>query len=329
MLAPLKMFLPHYQRKHVKDDTANGSQDAVPFWDEDFESYYEGLAPDEKVSFDSSLKNSLVEISKFAPLMRSNRAELDRTFRKMFKDLSGIVRVLKSNRDNYPDNWMDIDDLLGENPEVDDDDIDQLVLHDGMPTAWVLPQELLHKIILCRTRSERESLILKNKAAIELQCIDVLDGVTGDIWEIGQDELKDVTLLARRAIEAHQQGHFEASQSLATVIIDSILRYFHSTTLRHDSKKFAGKFDSESIMLTSYLVFAPLYAAHFPFWREEGDDPKAYPYNRHVSVHAASTAQYSQLHALIAIMNMTSLILFTEIFADVDKKLILMSVPKQ
>lgn len=301
----------------------NNDLTGVPLWKQDPEAYLQNLSPEEQDELGKNMRKFFTELP---AIMAPFQVSIDRNFGKLSEVLanaSGFLRDVNKNHDYCPENWKNVGTLLRENEHLNDEEIDEVVVRDGIPTAWVIPQDLLHQMLLCRDKQERCHLLQKNKTLIIQRCSDLLDGVTGEVWEIGQDEFDDITVLAKKAVKAYQSGHFEASQSLATSVIDTLLRYFHGTTLNNDRKSFKATLDVESTRLASYIVFGPLYTAYAPFWRDQGHVPEDYPYNRNVSTHAASTSQYSKLHALFAVMNMTAIVIFTGVFGDVDVDLIL------
>ena len=116
--------------------------------------------------------------------------------------------------------------------------------------------------------------------------------------------------LARRAVEAYQDGHHEAAQALAVSVCDT---YFKRFLAGKSYKKMAAAISMDAANTGSIAVaFNVLYALvpGVPFlteWRPEGTTETPTKFSRHVSIHFANVEQMTKPNATLAIMFMTSL----------------------
>lgn len=250
-----------------------------------------GIQIADMVTVTDQLRRTGEEIS--AGLMSSLEPILDlsdfvSTFTSLFADLGAALKQ------TYPQNWWGVDNLS----EVD---FDTLVLKEGLPLAWVVPEHLLKRIIKAETGVQRRRLLYDSRTSITRTCRGELDHVTSRPG-------REAVYFASAAVSAFESGHVEAAQALAAAQLDSLGLRFFPRWKRQVSKN--GRPDLEEMPLSDALVLGGIWGAHLEF--RPGD---AIPrqFSRHASAHGVSFRQYSKRNALIATMHVVALIRWLEI----------------
>ena len=194
----------------------------------------------------------------------------------------------------YPPNWHGID-------RPTRDDLDSLVLIEGIPLCWVPPGEVVEKLLAAPTSQARRDIIGRTSARILEACEESLDHVTSRVG------LRYVRF-ARASLTAVRDGYREAGQSLAVNTLDTLVSRYGLRPPGENAKPDIGSMD-----IKTALVLGGLWSTYFSY---RGDSPTAVaptPLRRHATAHAVSPQQYNLRNATLAVMHLISLLRWLEI----------------
>jgi len=165
--------------------------------------------------------------------------------------------------------------------------------------VWAPRAEIVEEILAAPDRETREQVLIVNSRHIVADCRAAV--------VIVAPELQDVIKLLQRSYDAYDDGHPEAAQALATCVLDSMLEQ----VLAAGTGKILGVIkyelrDTETKQMTAMVLRDTLAACQSALkakgsWEQEPDG-----YVRNASIHAASTAGYTQVNAIKAILLATS-----------------------
>ena len=174
-----------------------------------------------------------------------------------------------------------------------------LAANEQLCLVWAARAEIVEEIVAAPDREEREKVLLAHGGRIVDDCRAAVVVVT--------PELQDVVKLLQRAYHAHDAGHHESAQALATCVLDSMLEQ----VLAAGEGKILGVIkgelrETETKQMTAMVLRDTLAACQSALktkgtWGQEPDG-----YLRNASVHAASTSVYTPVNALKAILLATS-----------------------
>jgi hypothetical protein len=185
-----------------------------------------------------------------------------------------------------------------------------IVGDDGIPIAWVPRGAIVTELMAANNRAERIEILDSHRADIVSDCTDCLEACSAI-------ELADAATMAKRALDAFGDGHYQAGQALAVVVAERIITDHLADGPgpgSYDRAKREAEFRGDIMLaeLRRTVAVAPIvrfYARWFPW----DDDPPPPELSRHVSVHHADSQQYSPSNALLALMLLVSLLReFTE-----------------
>lgn len=216
----------------------------------------------------------------------------------LFPDMSATFgEILRQLEKTQPPNWPF---------DVDIDRVAEVVQDDGLPLTWVPRASIVAEVLEQDDHASRIQVLLDHREEIVADCRQVLD-------QVAHEDLAGQTLLARRAADALADGHHEAAQALAVVVTETAVVH----TLGHGGTKgqYAAVqqqvgFDPETVAYTRVRLEAALapLGSFFTGWFPNAGTPAPKTLSRHVSVHQADPAHYTEGHGLTAVMLAVSIL---------------------
>lgn len=204
-----------------------------------------------------------------------------------------IAAARKGVFSSLPPNWRDDTITIPK-------DLEQLLLDEGLPLAWVPPTAVLARIFAAGTPQERRRVIGRSWKRIGEACGVELDRVHAL-------RLKGHVKFARNAARSLLDGSSETSQALSANLLDSILRAEFSDGDRKTITGHKSRLDIEDYPLRVAIVLGAIWGAHGQYWPEKGEKvPREF--SRHGSAHGVSSRQYSRINAVLALMHVTALL---------------------
>lgn len=202
------------------------------------------------------------------------------------------LAMLEQVHDQRPTNWpnpVKLDTLVG------------VIRDDGIPLVWVPRPELVERVLVGPDRQARIEVLSTHRHLVIQDCRDILASVTATA-------LANRVPLARAAVDALADGHPEAAQALATVVTESVV----AATMSRDYAKVRQQVLDDVTALPYdrmrlVLALAPIYLFYTPWFASWGT-PAPAALSRHVSVHNADTAHYTDGNALVAVMLVCSVL---------------------
>lgn len=183
--------------------------------------------------------------------------------------------------------------------------LEQLLLDEGLPLAWVPPRSVIVKLFAAGTAAERRKIIGDRWKMITKACLQELHGIE-------QAGLAAHVEFAVEAAESLLEGRAKSSQALAANLLDSILRAEFSDDDRRAITGQHVRLSIEDYPLRIAIVFGGIWGSHGQYWPERGDQiPRNF--SRHGSAHGVSRRQYSRVNAVLALMHVVALLKVMEI----------------
>jgi hypothetical protein len=186
-------------------------------------------------------------------------------------------------------------------------ELTRLAVRGRFGATYVLPFEVI-RIIL----KERKTSVSIDKTLLSHHP-QIMNYILRELNKIPVDHYGEFRNLLYKSISAFQARHFEASQALATVVLDSLMNNVVGkkivTTIRHEYPK---------PRLEEIETFQPIYrhSVLAPISEAFAHSTKLNTYSRNVTVHAASLSSINQLNALKSITLLSSIYILT--FRDFD-----------
>lgn len=181
-------------------------------------------------------------------------------------------------------------------------ELTRLAIRGRFGTTYVLPLEVI-KIIL----KESKSSVSIDKTLLS-QHPQITNYILRELHKIPTDHYGEFRDLLHKSISAFQARHFEASQALATVVLDSLMNNVVGkkivTTIRNEYPK---------PRIEELKTFQPIYrhSVLAPISEAFAHTTKINAYSRNVTVHAASLSSINQLNALKSITLLSSMYILT------------------
>lgn len=216
-------------------------------------------------------------------------------FSELTKNLGKIVEW------SHPPNWRgDKTLLLPDNLEV-------LLLDEGLPLAWVPSRNVLDKVFAANTASKRRKVLYSNRRGILNSCLLELNSLK-------KEELREYKSFALEAAGSIKIGHWRSSQALSTNIIDSIIRRLFDSESRAKltSHRNGQRINWKEYPLREALVFGGIWGSYAEYWPNGVSQNIPRRYTRHATAHAVSKEQYTKINSLIAIMHVTAFLKLLE-----------------
>jgi hypothetical protein len=226
-----------------------------------------------------------------------------------------VVRTATSFAANFDqiarivaDTYRRYQEALPPNWPTDTDIIEMIELaNDGIPVAWVPPAEVLTALLAAEDRPGRFRVLDEHRGTITAAVRLVLDEVT-------HPEIKRYVPLARRAVDAWDDGHLEAAQALSVAVAETVITEFHAEGRKYAVVRKAALIDLEdpdgevTLGALRYVVaIAPIASFYTPWWPSSGL-PKPDLLSRHVTVHHADASHYTSDNAMIAVLLQVSVL---------------------
>lgn len=178
-------------------------------------------------------------------------------------------------------------------------EIVQFMASSGWPVIWVPGQPLLERLVAAAPGSEDAELESSSGELLEA-CEEALQQVTGT-------DISTLTPGAMDAVRAAQAELWRPTQAMAAAVLDTALQVHCGYTLGgardvdHDPDRVPSPFHRYGYVMSCMPHSLQNY---YP----KGGDPIPTTFNRHASVHAVSSEQYTKVNALVALIYMTSLV---------------------
>jgi hypothetical protein len=224
--------------------------------------------------------------------------------------------LMERNRAQFvaslPPNWQ--------SPEVEFpglSELEELQLKEGIPLAWVPPNEVLRRVLEARSAAARRRIIAADADAILSACIK-------ELRRLESGETKEWRKSAIEAARVMRSGHWRAGQALAAIALDTaadtFVRSSFSDATRHLHNGEPNPPGSSLLTAPSWdevdypralLVLHSLYGA-FHTYRIKSGEPVPRQFTRHGTVHSMGGTQYSKANALIALMHLVGLLCLIE-----------------
>jgi len=207
--------------------------------------------------------------------------------------------LARLNTSFYPSNLQDIEDLEFE-------EVEAVVMLDGIALYGVPRQELAEKLIRAETTAARRAILGRRWKAISADCRAAVDACSSST-------VAPYVSFAVAALDALDGEHTEAAQALAASLLDTVVNGYFGKQ-RYDltpNGKTTTTAEYEKFTLREFIAFAPLWQAYQKYKTEDGD-PIPNTFSRHASVHGVSARQFSRRNAVQAVLFVSSLLLFLD-----------------
>jgi hypothetical protein len=262
-----------------------------------------------------AMQRSVFDSAGFAQLV----ASIPRVDAKFLQNTAGFARIVQAQQKQiakilqaalplldgmFPPNWKGVDGIKTELVEL-------IVLDEGIPLVAVPRAETVQLLIDAPDTQTRRSIIGRRWRSITTDCETSLS-------HYRRADVADLIGFARKAVAALRGGHPEAAQALSANLLDSLARQYFNADLKVITKahRKGQRFEIDDYTIRVAFAIAPIWAAYREFWPSNGD-PVPRGFARHASAHAVSTAQYSRINTVIALMLVTSLLWVLE---DQDRR---------
>lgn len=171
----------------------------------------------------------------------------------------------------------------------------------GVPIIWVPSAPVVDLLVAAEGPIEVDKILSDHETVIVGDIRLVLDGIDIESPLIGEVQH------LREAASVFGSGQLIAAQSLATTTLDAIIirKYRYHRSAREQIQPITDESGLQSIILQGAMV--PLLSALTSYWPSNGD-PVPTEYNRHATVHAGASGQFSRRNALVALMLATSVL---------------------
>lgn len=236
-----------------------------------------------------------MRVSALANLLPSIRLIQDLQ-RDQFASIIESARAAATAR--LPPNWR------GDEVSIPKD-LETMLLDEGLPLAWVPPQEIVVKLFAAPTPSDRRKILGVRWKAVTRACLEELQNVT-------HTALVEHAEFAIEAAESLMEGRSKSSQALSANLLDTILRTSFNEKDRTTITGQKQRLNIDDYPLRVAIVLGGIWGSHGQFWPSKGDKvPRKY--SRHGSTHGVSRRQYSRINALLALMHVVSLLRVLEV----------------
>lgn len=236
-----------------------------------------------------------IQASAIIPLLPSIRLIQDLQ-RDQFASIIKSARAAVSAM--LPPNWQGKDVTIPK-------DLETLLLDEGLPLAWVPPQEVVVKLFAAETAADRRKVLGARWKTIARACLE-------ELQKVSHADLTEHAEFAVEAAESLLDGRSKSSQALSANLLDTVLRASFNEQDRTAITGQKQRLDIDDYPLRVAIVLGGIWGSHGQFWPSKGDKiPRMY--SRHGSAHGVSKRQYSRINALLALMHVVSLLRVLEV----------------
>tara|TARA_R110002051_G_scaffold60578_15_gene111109 strand:+ start:9431 stop:10411 length:981 start_codon:yes stop_codon:yes gene_type:complete len=208
-----------------------------------------------------------------------------------------------------PPNWRTPDI---EFPSIEE--LEELQLNQGLPLAWLPPNQVLGALLELDTSEERSRLI-EDEATVILEACEV------ELERLKAELTREWRVSAMEAVGSMRAGHWRAGQALAAIAMDTAVEEFviKSGYKSAVAQTKDNKPTPPGALPTSFptwrdidyprvlLVMYGIWGSYKQFWVKRGDAVPA-QFSRHGTIHSMSPRQYTKANALIAAMHVVGLL---------------------
>lgn len=188
--------------------------------------------------------------------------------------------------------------------------VEDIALQEGIPLAHAPRAAIVQQLIDAADYEGRRAVIDKHSQEMVDDCTEVLDR------SLEEKRPEAIRVVAVKAAEAFRDGHIEAAQVLAVLASEQFLREHLDTQdnwgksgMYRRVKEKVNKHRNEELSFVAYYnAFLPLLIAPtlFTMWNP-GNSPSE-TLSRHATVHQVTAEHLNRVNAVIAIVQLTSLI---------------------
>lgn len=233
------------------------------------------------------LKN-LIDTSSFKVfdgIYNAQRAQFEGIFDNISRILDGIL----------PPNWRGVRGL---------DQIETLLLDEGLALAWVPPADILNALLSASSKQERRRILGRRWKRVVAACRESIESASAD-------DFAKYRGFALNVVKMLEDGHPEGAQALAANLLDTMLRETLDGPSRQQVTNQHNRLSIDDLPMRAAMVFGGIWGSHTEFWQSRGDSiPREF--TRHGSAHAVSPMQYSRINAVIALMHVTGYIMLLD-----------------
>lgn len=178
-----------------------------------------------------------------------------------------------------------------------------IVLADGIPLAHVPRGEIVTELMAATDFTAR-------RAVVEARIDDIVDDCETSLSEPVPPDDDRLRELGLRAIAAFRDGHYEAAQSLAVSVSEEFVTCYvgsdHTKAVRAVEE--LAKDRSWYVASLNYIAALCVVPTLFASWWVKDRKPPPDRLSRHVTAHLPSNGHLNPVNAVIAIMQVASLL---------------------
>jgi hypothetical protein len=178
-----------------------------------------------------------------------------------------------------------------------------IVLADGIPLAHVPRGQIVTELVAAPHFAAR-------RAIVEARTDDILDDCGASLSEPVEPDDDRLRELGLRAIAAFRDGHYEATQSLAVSVSEEFVACYVDKDHQAAKKAVQALAQDRSWYVASlnYIAAMCVVPTLFASWKLTDEKPPPERLSRHVTAHLPSSPHLNPVNAVIAIMQVASLL---------------------
>lgn len=177
---------------------------------------------------------------------------------------------------------------------------------DSIPVMWVPGESVLRDLVNAPDRVSRYAVLEQRHGAIVVDCRSALASLE-DTAALGT-----YRHFTERCAAALEDGHWEAAQSLAASLLDTLMKRTELSKRIRDVIGAERQNDERALDFDRYkfwvaATIAPLVQSFLSYFVEK-NDPTPTWFSRHGSAHSVGHEQYTAANAVAGLMQVTSLL---------------------
>jgi hypothetical protein len=204
-------------------------------------------------------------------------------------------RIAEYVEAQYPQNWKSHGIRISQAHD--------LAVQDATVIAWIPTGQVLEALVASDSREERFAVLLDGRSAIVTDC-------QNELAKLSQADPH--VRLACEALEAVDSGAASGAQALGANLIDSTLyrleRLAGEGTPYAPVRRMISEDSIVDLRYGGFIAFCAVAKATERWFPNRGY-PAPSNFNRHVTAHGASYEQYTEAHAIQAVMLATALLI--------------------